>query len=56
MAKRTMMVKNRLCNLRSMVTKRLVKGALLQCKRRPFTHQKMPFYIAKGHLLERKRA
>ena len=22
----------------------------------PFTHQKTPFYIAKGHLLERKRA
>ena len=38
------------------VTNRLVKGALLQCKRRPFTHQKMPFCNAKGHLLEAKRA
>ena len=38
------------------VTNRLVKGALLQCKRRPFTHQKMPFCNAKGHLLEVKRA
>ncbi len=36
--------------------KRLVKGALLHCKTCPFTHQKMPFYIAKGHLLPRKRA
>ena len=38
------------------VTNRLVKGALLHCKRRPFTHQKMPFCNAKGHLLEAKRA
>ena len=39
-----------------LVTKRLVKGALLHCKTCPFTHQKMPFYIAKGRLLQRKRA
>ena len=38
------------------VTNRLVKGALLRCKRRPFTHQKLPFCNAKGHLLEAKRA
>ena len=38
------------------VTNRLVKGALLRCKRSPFTHQKMPFCNAKGHLLEAKRA
>jgi len=38
------------------VTNRLVKGALLRCKRRPFTLQKMPFYIAKGHLSLCKRA
>ena len=30
--------------------------ALLRCKRRPFALQKMPFYIAKGHVLQRKRA
>ena len=38
------------------VTNSLVKDALLHCKRRPFTHQKMPFCNAKGHLLEAKRA
>ena len=38
------------------VTDRLVKGALLRCKTCPFTLQKMPFYIAKGHLLLCKRA
>ena len=38
------------------VTNRLVKDALLHCKRRPFTHQKMPFCNAKGHLLLPQRA
>jgi hypothetical protein len=38
------------------VTDGVVKGALLRCKTCPFTHQKMPFCNAKGHLLERKRA
>jgi len=33
-----------------------VKDALLHFKRAPFTRQKMPFYIAKGALLECKRA
>gem|GEM_PF-483673 len=33
------------------VTNRLVKGALLHCKRAPFTHQKGMFCNAKGHLL-----
>ena len=32
------------------------EDALSHGKRRPFTHQKMPFYHAKGHLLQRKRA
>ena len=32
------------------------EDALLHGKRRPFTHQKMPFYHAKEHLLQRKRA
>ena len=32
------------------------EDALLHGKRRPFTHQKMPFYHAKGHVLQRKRA
>ena len=39
-----------------MVTKRLVKDALLHCKRRPFTHQKMPFCNAIHALLQCKRA
>ena len=39
-----------------MLTKAKIKGALLQFKRAPFTHQKTPFYHAKGRLLERKRA
>ena len=38
------------------VTNRLVKDALLHCKRRPFTHQKMPFCNAKGRLLLPQRA
>ena len=33
-----------------------VKGALLAFKRAPFTLQKMPFYHAKGRLLQCKRA
>ena len=33
-----------------------VKGALLAFKRAPFTCQKTPFYYAKGHLLQCKRA
>ena len=36
------------------VTNRLVKDALLHCKRRPFTRQKMPFYNAKDALLQCK--
>ena len=32
------------------------EDALSHGKRRPFTHQKMPFYHAKEHLLQRKRA
>ena len=32
----------------------MVKGALLMCKRRPFTMQNMPFYNAKHALLQRK--
>ena len=32
------------------------EDALSRGKRRPFTHQKMPFYPAKEHLLQRKRA
>ena len=32
------------------------EDALSYGKRRPFTHQKMPFYHAKEHLLQRKRA
>jgi len=32
-----------------------VKGALLQCKRRPFATQKMPFCNVKGRLLECNR-
>ena len=32
------------------------EDAILHGKRRPFTHQKMPFYHAKEHLLQRKRA
>ena len=39
-----------------MITKAKIKGALLPFKRAPFTCQKMPFYIAKGALLECKRA
>ena len=39
-----------------MVIFQKVKGRLLQCKRRPFEVQKMPFYHAKGALLQRKRA
>ena len=35
-----------------MITKAKIKGALLQFKRAPFTHQKTPFYHAKGRLLE----
>ena len=38
-----------------MVTKRLVKGHVLPCKRASFTTQKGIFYIAKGALLECKR-
>lgn len=38
------------------VIKGLLKGRLLHFKRTPFTHQKMPFYIAKGRLLQCKRA
>ena len=38
-----------------MVTNRLVKGHLLQCKRASFTHQKGMFYHAKGRLLQCKR-
>ena len=34
-----------------MVTKRLVKDALLHIKRCPFAMQYMPFYNAKGHVL-----
>lgn len=33
-----------------------VKDALLHCKRCPFTHQKVLFYIVKGHLSLCKRA
>ena len=32
------------------------EDALSHGKRRPFTHQKMPFYHAKEHLLQCKRA
>jgi len=32
------------------LTKALLKGALLPCKRASFTPQKSTFYIAKGHL------
>ena len=32
------------------------EDALSHGKRRPFTHQKMLFYHAKEHLLQRKRA
>ena len=32
------------------LTKALLKGALLPCKRASFTLQKSTFYIAKGHL------
>ncbi len=32
------------------------EDALSHGKRRPFTHQEMPFYHAKEHLLQRKRA
>ena len=32
------------------------EDALSHGKMRPFTHQKMPFYHAKEHLLQRKRA
>ena len=33
------------------LTKSFPKGALLHCKRAPFTPQKSTFYRAKGHLL-----
>ena len=38
------------------VTEVVLKGALLRCKRAPFTHQKGIFYHVKGRLLEGKRA
>ena len=38
------------------LTKALLKGALLPCKRASFTPQKSIFYHAKGHLLPCKRA
>ena len=34
----------------------VLKGALLRCKRAPFTHQEGIFYPVKGRLLEGKRA
>ena len=37
-------------------TNAVLKGALLHCKRAPFTLQKGIFYHAKGHLLPCKRA
>ena len=33
------------------LTKALLKGALLHCKRAPFTSQKSTFWLVKGHLL-----
>ncbi|MBS6661199.1 MAG: hypothetical protein KH276_01100, partial [Prevotella histicola] len=38
------------------LTKALLKGALLPCKRASFTPQKSIFYLVKGHLLLGKRA
>ena len=38
------------------LTKALLKGALLRCKRASFTPQKSIFYLVKGHLLLGKRA
>ena len=37
------------------LTKALLKGALLHCKRASFTPQKSTFYHAKGHLLLYKK-
>ena len=37
------------------LTKALLKGALLPCKRASFTLQKSTFYYAKGHLLLYKK-
>ena len=38
------------------LTKALLKGAFLRCKRASFTPQKSIFYLVKGHLLLGKRA
>ena len=38
------------------LTKALLKGALLPCKRASFTPQKSTFYHAKGHLLQCQRS
>ena len=59
------MEKNRLCNLSYINGLQNAKemgkfywktNSRLENRRRPFTHQKMPFYHAKEHLLQRKRA
>ena len=39
-----------------MIADSILKGALLNFKRAPFACQKGIFYIAKGRLLQRKKA